>query len=100
MSGVQTMVNIHIPYQASRYAILCFAHFLHVYFYCWNGQIILDHSNTIHDAAYTARWYAVLDKTSKLLTLVMLRSSKACIQTAGKIFPLTYISFTTVRITN
>lgn len=48
--------------------------------------------------SYNTEWYTVLDKTTKLVSFMMLRSTKPCVQTAGRVFPMTLMNFTVVSI--
>ncbi|KAK0075094.1 hypothetical protein PV325_007363 [Microctonus aethiopoides] len=93
ISGVQLLLYFNNPLEGIRYSIICLSYFVHIFYYTWTGQNILNHSDKIYDAAYDTEWYATLDKPTKLLITVILRSSKPCIQTAGKIFPLNLMSF-------
>ncbi|KAK0081781.1 hypothetical protein PV325_011573 [Microctonus aethiopoides] len=94
ITGVQTTLNLNHPSEALQAGVLCFGHFVHIYYYSWNSQKILDHSSTIFDAAYNTEWYTVLDKRTNLVSFMMLRSTKPCVQTAGKVFPMTLMNFT------
>ncbi|KAK0073355.1 hypothetical protein PV326_013518 [Microctonus aethiopoides] len=96
ITGVQTTLNLNHPSEALQAGVLCFGHFVHIYYYSWNSQKILDHSSTIFDAAYNTEWYTVLDKRTNLVSFMMLRSTKPCVQTAGKVFPMTLMNFTVI----
>ncbi|KAK0182184.1 hypothetical protein PV327_000346 [Microctonus hyperodae] len=96
ITGVKATLNLHHPTEAFQAGVLCSAHLVHIYYYSWNSQKILDHSSTIFDAAYSTQWYTALDKTTKLVNFMMLRSTKPCIQTAGKVFPMTLMNFTVI----
>ncbi|KAK0169791.1 hypothetical protein PV328_010432 [Microctonus aethiopoides] len=96
ISGVQLLLYFNNPLEGIRYSIICLSYFVHIFYYTWTGQNILNHSDKIYDAAYNTEWYATLDKPTKLLITVILRSSKPCIQTAGKIFPLNLMSFSMI----
>ncbi|KAK0074201.1 hypothetical protein PV326_012651, partial [Microctonus aethiopoides] len=98
ITGVKTTLNLNHPSAALQAGVLCFGHFVHIYYYSWHSQKILDHSSTIFDAAYNTEWYTVLDKTTNLVRFMMLRSTKPCVQTAGRVFPMTLMNFTVVTI--
>ncbi|KAK0088957.1 hypothetical protein PV326_004665 [Microctonus aethiopoides] len=97
ITGMQTTLNLNNPSEALQAGVLCFGHIIHIYYYSWNSQKILDHSSTIFDATYNTEWYTVLDKTTKLVMFMMLRCTRPCIQTAGKIFPMTLMNFTVIN---
>ncbi|KAK0076434.1 hypothetical protein PV325_005368 [Microctonus aethiopoides] len=96
MTGVQAMLNVGQPSEALQSVVLCLGHFVHIYYYSWNSQKILDHSSMIFDAIYNTEWYREMNIITKLLTFMMLRSTKPCIQTAGKLFPMTLMNFTVI----
>ncbi|KAK0161690.1 hypothetical protein PV327_008109 [Microctonus hyperodae] len=100
ISGVQMMLYFNNPLEEIRYCLMCLSYSLHIFYYTWNGQNILNHSYKIYEAAYNTEWYTILDKPTKLLITVILRSSKPCIQTAGKIFPLNLMSFSMIKWKN
>ncbi|KAK0182186.1 hypothetical protein PV327_000348 [Microctonus hyperodae] len=90
------MSNISRPSEALQSVVLCLGHFVHIYYYSWNSQKILDHSSMIFDAIYNTKWYRVMKTIAKLLAFMMHRSAKPCIQTAGKLFPMTLMNFTVI----
>ncbi|KAK0164121.1 hypothetical protein PV328_002782 [Microctonus aethiopoides] len=92
------MLNVGQPSEALQSVVLCLGHFVHIYYYSWNSQKILDHSSMIFDAIYNTEWYREMNIITKLLTFMMLRSTKPCIQTAGKLFPMTLMNFTVVNL--
>ncbi|KAH0945371.1 hypothetical protein HN011_007230 [Eciton burchellii] len=58
-----------------------FAHFLYVFWVNYFGQILVDHSESVFEETYNARWYTAPVPCQKLLLFMLQRSSKTCIFT-------------------
>ncbi|XP_043272515.1 odorant receptor 13a-like [Venturia canescens] len=97
--GVQTVTKKDDPSLFIRYNIYLMGQIMHAFFGCWHGQLLIDHSQEIITATYKAQWYCSSLRSRKLFTLMMMRSSKPCYLTAGKLFPVSLETFTTVMKT-
>lgn len=58
--------------------------------------IVFPQSERIHRAAYESMWYNIKPQVTKDVALIMLRANKSLHLTAGKIFPLTMVTFCNV----
>nr|XP_015839868.1 PREDICTED: odorant receptor 46a, isoform A-like [Tribolium castaneum] len=67
-----------------------------IYFYCYYGTILYEESNSLNDAVYMGNWYKYDIKSRKTLLILMERSKKPCIVTAGKVLDLSLVTFTTI----
>ncbi|XP_067209625.1 odorant receptor 82a-like isoform X2 [Linepithema humile] len=71
---------------------------INVFFENWQGQRIIDSSEKVFDAAYNAKWYNMPIAARKLLVLIMMKSKKPLILTAGKFMILSYVTFNGVSM--
>ncbi|EZA47922.1 hypothetical protein X777_14493, partial [Ooceraea biroi] len=71
-------IELHISNDIFVSAMYVFTHFLYVFWVNYFGQILLDHSETVYEATYSARWYMAPLHSQKLLLFILQRSSKAC----------------------
>ncbi|XP_033341245.1 odorant receptor 10 isoform X1 [Megalopta genalis] len=62
-------------------------------FYFLTGQELANQSEGIYDATYECGWLNLKSNEAKSLILVMVRSQKPLIVTAGKLFPVTFLTF-------
>ncbi len=67
-----------------------------VFSYTYFGQRILDATDNLTNAAYFSRWYEMPVYYRKYLIILMERSKKNSIITAGKLFDMNLALFTTV----
>ncbi|XP_067209627.1 putative odorant receptor 85d isoform X4 [Linepithema humile] len=73
---------------------------INVFFENWQGQRIIDSSEKVFDAAYNAKWYNMPIAARKLLVLIMMKSKKPLILTAGKFMILSYVTFNGIMRTS
>ncbi|XP_078049850.1 odorant receptor 10 isoform X2 [Augochlora pura] len=62
-------------------------------FYFVTGQELANQSEGIYDATYECGWLNLKSNEAKSLILIMARSQKPLIVTAGKLFPVTFLTF-------
>ncbi|XP_068909659.1 odorant receptor Or1-like [Tenebrio molitor] len=67
-----------------------------IYLYCYYGTTLYEESNTVTDAIYMGKWYNYDMTCKKALIVLMERSKRPMVVTAGKILDLSLISFTTI----
>ncbi|XP_011686442.1 PREDICTED: odorant receptor 43a-like [Wasmannia auropunctata] len=67
--------------------------FTHMCLYCALGEILMAQCNEIYYAAYNNEWYSMDPKVAKNLLLLLIRSAKPVYLTAGKVFPMTMVTF-------
>ncbi|XP_064212339.1 odorant receptor 94b-like [Tribolium castaneum] len=71
-----------------------------IFLYSYYGTLLYDESNSLTNAIYMGRWYEYDIKSKKALIVIMERSKKPMIVTAGKILDLSLVTFTTVILSN
>ncbi|XP_044258924.1 odorant receptor 94b-like [Tribolium madens] len=67
-----------------------------IYFYCYYGTILYEESNSLNDAVYMGNWYKYDVKSRKSLIILMERTKKPSIVSAGKVLHLSLVTFTTI----
>ncbi|XP_063912022.1 odorant receptor Or1-like [Zophobas morio] len=67
-----------------------------IYFYCYYGTILYEESNSIINAVYMGNWYDYDAESKRDLILLMERSQRPIVVTAGKILDLSVTTFTTI----
>ncbi|RZC32706.1 7tm 6 domain containing protein, partial [Asbolus verrucosus] len=66
-----------------------------IFLYCFFGTMLYEESNSVTTAIYMSNWYEYDMKSKKALLILMERSQKPVIVTAGKILDLSLVTFTT-----
>ncbi|KAL2738896.1 OR22C protein [Vespula squamosa] len=79
-----------------RYAAFIIAQLFHIFYTCYAGQMMIDHSTNIAEKAYNSMWYEAPKEINKLLLLIMKRSIEPSNLTAGKIFIFCIESFSSI----
>ncbi|XP_076221792.1 uncharacterized protein LOC116430978 [Nomia melanderi] len=69
---------------------------VHVYLYCYVGELLRVHSSSMAIAAYESNWYNVAPSEAKCLLFIMLRSTRPLRLTAGKFSTFSMEMFNTV----
>nr|XP_015839871.1 PREDICTED: odorant receptor 85b-like [Tribolium castaneum] len=67
-----------------------------LYFYCYYGTNLSEECDKITTSVYMGKWYKYDVKSRKALILLMERSKKPTIVSAGKILDLSVETFTTI----
>ncbi|RZC32666.1 7tm 6 domain containing protein, partial [Asbolus verrucosus] len=65
-----------------------------IYIYCYYGTVLFEESNTLTNAIYMGRWYEYDVKSRKALVILMERSKKPILITAGTILDVSVGTFT------
>ncbi|KAH0554009.1 hypothetical protein KQX54_006967 [Cotesia glomerata] len=69
---------------------------LHLFFCCWAGELLSSKSENLGYAVYQSKWYNLSPKSARSLIMIIQKSSKPFLLTAGKYMPLTYNLFLAV----
>ncbi|XP_067209620.1 odorant receptor 63a-like isoform X2 [Linepithema humile] len=69
---------------------------INIFFENWQGQRIIDSSEKVFASVCNIEWYNMPIAARKLLRLIMMRSLRPMILTAGKFMILSYITFNAV----
>nr|XP_050864607.1 uncharacterized protein LOC127070543 [Vespula vulgaris] len=83
-----------------RYATFIVAQLFHIFYTCYVGQMMIDHSVNISEKAYNSMWYEAPKEINKLLLLIMKKSIEPSNLTAGKIFIFCIESFSSILRTS
>ncbi|CAH1374418.1 unnamed protein product [Tenebrio molitor] len=67
-----------------------------IFLYCYFGTMLFEENNTLINSIYMGKWYEYDLKSQKALIMLMERSRKPIIVTAGKILDLSLETFTTI----
>ncbi|KAK2576710.1 hypothetical protein KPH14_005368 [Odynerus spinipes] len=95
-SGVETVIYLNQPEEAFRFGITAITLTLHFWFLSVPCQKLIDHSLQLQDCVYLGNWYTISIKARRLLNLIQMRSRVPSQITAGKIYPLSLETFSTV----
>ncbi|XP_011861751.1 PREDICTED: odorant receptor 13a-like [Vollenhovia emeryi] len=66
---------------------------VHTFLYCGAGELITEQCEAVYRAIYDLEWYNLKSRKAKSLILLMIQASEPFHITAGKIIPLTMITF-------
>nr|UEN71231.1 olfactory receptor 48 [Gregopimpla kuwanae] len=96
ISGVLTLIKIGQPDDMLRFASFTLAQAFSLYLNSVPGQNLIDHSLHIHSVFYEFPWYEMPAKVQRLIILMMLRSIRPCVLTAGKVYLISMESYSSV----
>ncbi|XP_036140781.1 odorant receptor 43a isoform X1 [Monomorium pharaonis] len=81
------------------YSIIFFIMILaNIFLYCFAGELIKEQCNGVYRAICDLEWYKLKSRKARNITLLMLRVKHPLQITAGKIIPLTFGTFCSVRL--
>nr|XP_015840912.1 PREDICTED: odorant receptor Or1-like isoform X3 [Tribolium castaneum] len=69
-----------------------------IFLYSYYGTILYEENQTLTNAVYMGKWYNYDTKSRKALVILMERSKRPMLVTAGKILDLSLETFTTVKM--
>ncbi|XP_039312110.1 odorant receptor 43a-like isoform X1 [Solenopsis invicta] len=69
---------------------------MHTCLYCAVGEHLVNKCEEVHSATYECVWYTLEPKTARNLAIIMVCAKKPLNITAGKIFPMTMLTFCSV----
>ncbi|XP_072744248.1 uncharacterized protein [Anoplolepis gracilipes] len=78
--------------------IFNFGHFFYLFLGNYVGQILIDHSVSILENIYIARWYGAPLQAQRLLPIIMQRSMRSCKMVVGGMFVPSYEGFAAVNV--
>nr|AXM05183.1 odorant receptor [Campoletis chlorideae] len=93
MTGFMVVTHLDEPDIAFRFGAFALGEVVHMFFLCWQGQLLIDHSEQIFFKVYNVSWYNISLRAKKLLILIMMQSSVPCTMTAGKMFVMSLQNF-------
>ncbi|XP_046746849.1 odorant receptor 4-like isoform X2 [Diprion similis] len=87
-----------LPVQAGVMELVLFimyfaASFFQIFVFCWMAHEVFVKSDDLARAIYDSRWYEASRHLQRGVLLILLRTQKPNVLTAGKFFPVTMSSF-------
>ncbi|XP_023248281.1 odorant receptor 9a-like [Copidosoma floridanum] len=79
-----------------NFMLICAISIARLFYLSYAGQTLLDHSSKVDEYVYNCEWYDFPPKAKKLLLLMLVRSSRPCYLTAGKIMGVNLITFSSL----
>ncbi|RLU24543.1 ObirOr5-9E97 [Ooceraea biroi] len=76
-----------------RIVALNVAEVLHIYYLSLMSQQLIDYSSGIQEVIYNCDWYAISLRSRQLLKFTLLRATKPCQITAGKMYVMSMENF-------
>ncbi|KAI7815665.1 Odorant receptor Or15 [Rhyzopertha dominica] len=64
-----------------------------LFFYCYNGNEVILHSETLKDAIFNSDWIVTSEKAKKMLIITMIAAQKPAVFTAGGFSVLSLVSY-------
>ncbi|XP_018404152.1 PREDICTED: odorant receptor 22c-like [Cyphomyrmex costatus] len=86
--------------EATRYMFYIVGQLIHLFFLCFEGQRLIDHSLQTRNKMYNSFWYKASVKFQKIIMLVMMKSLHPSFLSAGKVYIFSLQSFTMVLQTS
>ncbi|XP_063992720.1 uncharacterized protein LOC135170646 [Diachasmimorpha longicaudata] len=96
ITGYQVVQNLDDMSEIIRYGTFSIGQIVHLLFLSQPAQRLMDHSGQIHSLAYQGYWYNIPMRSKKMLILIMMRSRKPSVLTAGKLYVMSLQSFARV----
>ncbi|XP_018354230.1 PREDICTED: odorant receptor 43a-like [Trachymyrmex septentrionalis] len=73
---------------------------MNTFFYCGAGELVTQQCNAVYRAMCNLEWYKLESRKARNLILLMMRAKYPFCITAGKIFPLTMVTFCSILKTS
>ncbi|EFN85518.1 Putative odorant receptor 22c [Harpegnathos saltator] len=67
-----------------------------IFAYCYIGECLIKESVRLRDTFYNTDWYNTSPSCGKILSICMIRPEKPLVLTAGKFYPLSLNTFTSI----
>ncbi|XP_011705060.1 PREDICTED: odorant receptor coreceptor-like, partial [Wasmannia auropunctata] len=96
VSLLQIAMQLNEVLEAMRYTLYVITQVIHLFYFSFQGQRLIEHSMQIGDKIYNSSWYNLPVKSQRLLLYVMQRSMQPNFFSAGKIYIFSLKNFTTV----
>ncbi|EZA47890.1 hypothetical protein X777_15213 [Ooceraea biroi] len=79
-----------------RIVVINVAQVLHVYYLSLMSQQLIDYSSGVQGIIYNCNWYAISLRSRQLLKFTLLRATKPCQITAGKMYIMSMENFSAI----
>ncbi|XP_043273338.1 uncharacterized protein [Venturia canescens] len=93
ITAFQITTKANEPQDTIRYVAFVVAQLFHLFMETHMSQMLMDHSAAIRNSLQNAKWYQTSVKSQKIMNLMLMRSSKPCKLTAGKICVMSVETF-------
>ncbi|NP_001177548.1 odorant receptor 147 [Nasonia vitripennis] len=97
--AIVMLVRVGAMLDLIRLVLVLIGAILHFLFLTWPGQNLIDHTSDLFAAIYATEWYNVSERSKKLLSIIMLRSLKPCVFTAGGLYVMNLENFGSIMKT-
>ncbi|XP_072751608.1 odorant receptor 13a-like isoform X4 [Anoplolepis gracilipes] len=94
--GVRIVYVLNQMEEMIRFTFIIMGALLQLMIMCYSGQKLIDESQNIFYRAYAAKWYMYSPRLKSLLITTFYRSRLPCSLTAGKLIPLSMMTFAAV----
>ncbi|XP_043464704.1 odorant receptor 49b-like [Leptopilina heterotoma] len=94
--GVQIVLNLDNPQILMRFGAFFMGQIIHLYFNSIPGQLLIDESSKVSQYCYDTNWTNMTIKSRKLLLFMLLRATRECKVSAGKVYVISTKNFSAV----
>ncbi|XP_043274840.1 odorant receptor 4-like [Venturia canescens] len=96
VTQLQILMHLDEPGELIRFISFASAQVFRLYLFSVPGQKILDHSSSICNSAYSVDWHNLKPRVQKLFILIMIRSQRPCVISAGSVYTITMENFSSI----
>ncbi|XP_043464697.1 odorant receptor 9a-like [Leptopilina heterotoma] len=94
--GVQIVLNLNNTQILMRFGSFFMGQIIHLYFNTIPGQLLIDESSKVSQYCYDSNWTNMTTKSQKLLLFMLLRASRECKVSAGKVYVISMENYSSV----
>ncbi|KAK2588886.1 hypothetical protein KPH14_001749 [Odynerus spinipes] len=98
-SGLQAVTYVNETAKFLQQLLFSYAHLLHLFFECVNGQRLINHSERMYEYLLNLKWYQTSFRTRKVVSIMLIRSQLPCVLTAASMFDISMETFSTLYAT-
>ncbi|THK33088.1 uncharacterized protein LOC107040351 [Diachasma alloeum] len=95
-SALVAVFKMDNPDVAGKFVAFTIGEMFHLFYSNWQGQLLQEHSESVFSNVYNARWNYTSVRTQRLIIPLLMRSTKPCRMTAGKMYTMSLRSFSEV----
>ncbi|XP_043464725.1 odorant receptor 9a-like [Leptopilina heterotoma] len=94
--GLQIVLNLNNIALLLRLVAFFVSQIIHLYFNTIPGQALIDESSKVSEYCYKSNWTNMKTNSQKLLLFMLLRASRECKVSAGKLYIISMENFSAV----
>ncbi|XP_051172779.1 odorant receptor 9a-like [Leptopilina boulardi] len=98
--GVQIVLNLNNTPILIRFGTFFLGQIIHLFYNTIPGQMLIDESSKVSQYCYECNWTEMSIKSQKLLLFILLRASRECKVSAGKIYTISMENYSSVLKTS